>query len=53
MKKWEYMIKGVARLIHWQMDPINKLGEEGWEAVGVYYNVKMSETQILFKREKV
>ena len=34
------------------MKKIDKLGEEGWEAVGTWYDSARSQTYILFKREK-
>jgi len=35
-KKWEYRIETVGVMFgNWQIDKINKLGEEDWEAVGI------------------
>jgi len=31
---------------------LNALGEQGWEAVGTFFDSTHSQTYILFKREK-
>ena len=52
-RKWEYLIETVGVTFgKWQVDKINKLGEEGWEAVGVFFGSKESQLYILLKREK-
>jgi hypothetical protein len=52
-QKWEYKIEPAVRALSvWAIDPLNKLGEKGWEAVGIVYDAKLSQTYILFKRPK-
>jgi hypothetical protein len=52
-KKWEYKIETVGVTFgNWQIDKINKIGEEGWEAVGVFFGSEKSQLYILLKREK-
>ena len=51
--KWEYKIDSAVQVVgSWAMEYINKLGEEGWEAVSAFYDSKLSQTYILFKRAK-
>ena len=51
MTKWEYRIESAVRVVtKWTLDKINELGREEWEAVGVFYDAKASQTYILFKR---
>jgi len=53
MRKWEYRIEMAVKLFEkWSIPFLDKLGDEGWEAVGIFYDVKYSQTYILFKREK-
>jgi hypothetical protein len=52
-KKWEYKIETVGVTFgNWQIDKINKIGEDGWEAVGVFFGSEKSQLYILLKREK-
>jgi NMD protein affecting ribosome stability and mRNA decay len=49
--KWEYMIEPMVRLLSkWSLDKIDELGKEGWEAVGIFYDAKISQTYVLLKR---
>ena len=53
-KRWEYMIETVGVTFgKWQVDKINKLGEEGWEAIGLFAGGEKSQPYILLKREKL
>ena len=53
-KKWEYKIETAGVTFgNWQLDKINKMGEEGWEAVSLFFGSERSQLYILFKREKV
>lgn len=52
-KKWEYQIEAIAVAFgKWQMDKINKMGEEGWEAVGLFFGSEKAQIYVLLKREK-
>jgi hypothetical protein len=52
-KKWEYKIEAAARVLaSWMTINLDALGEEGWEAVGIFWDGKQSQTYVLFKREK-
>jgi hypothetical protein len=50
--KWEYRIEPAVYIMGWNMDNINKDGEEGWESVNAFYDAKHSQTYILMKRSK-
>lgn len=51
IRKWEYIMEPVGVLAgKWQLDRVNKLGDEGWEAVGLFFSEK--QTYVLLKREK-
>jgi len=53
IKKWEYKLETVGVTFgNWQMDKINKMGEEGWEAVGLFFGSEKSQLYVMFKREK-
>jgi len=50
-RKWEYTMETVGWLAgRWQLEKLNKMGDEGWEAVGVFLSEKAS--YVLLKREK-
>lgn len=52
-KKWEYKIETLGVMFgNWQIDKINKLGEEGWEAVGMFFSSDKSQICALLKRER-
>lgn len=52
-KKWEYKIETVGVAFgNWQMEKLVKAGEEGWEAVGLFFGSEKAQLYILFKREK-
>jgi hypothetical protein len=45
------MIEPMVRLLSkWSLDKIDELGKEGWEAVGIFYDAKISQTYVLLKR---
>lgn len=53
-RKWEYKIETIGIMLgNWELDKLNKMGDEGWEAVGLFYGEKKGQMYILFKREKV
>jgi hypothetical protein len=53
-KKWEYKIETVGAVFgKWQVEKLNKIGDESWEAVGVFFDLNKSQMYILFKRQKV
>lgn len=52
VKLWEYKIERAhAALTTFNPKNLNKLGKEGWEAVGIFYDVKYSQSYVLLKRE--
>jgi hypothetical protein len=52
-KKWEYKIEmAVGFGGRFSLTNLNILGEQGWEAVGVFFDATHSQTYVLFKREK-
>jgi hypothetical protein len=54
--KWEYKIEqavgGFPGTLRFNVGNLNQLGEEEWEAVGIFYDVKYSQTYVLLKRPK-
>ena len=58
MKKWEYKIEVIGRSIApalvgtFDLGKIQQCGDEGWEAVGAWYDVADKKPCVLFKREK-
>jgi len=53
-KKWEYKIETAGTTFgKWQLDKINKIGEEGWEAVSLFFGSDTGQIYVLFKREKL
>jgi len=51
-EKWEYRIEQMMKVLHWDMKKLNELGDQGWEAVGPFYDAKYSVTYVLLKRRK-
>jgi len=53
MVKWEYRIEPAIRALgKWDEKSLNALGDQDWEAVGIVYDGKASQTYILFKRPR-
>jgi hypothetical protein len=53
-KKWEYKIEmAVGFGGRFTLTNLNILGEQGWEAIGAFFDSTHSQTYVLLKREKI
>ncbi len=52
-KKWQYKIVPITGLAgqRYSVSNLDRLGQEGWEAVGIFFESKYSQTLVLLKRE--